>query len=693
MVSGHLASAEDEAARGSILIQGSRLQAGQTASLTAAGQIRLQAAQNTTQQSTTSRSSASSLGITAGTAGTGVTASTSRSGGNASGEDLTHTNTRIDAAKVQLQSGADTELRRAVVNADTVQARIGGDLRITSPQDTRTWNEQSSSSGASLAVGASPNLSVSAGRTDIKSHYTSVGEQSALRAGDGGFQVEVQGRTALTGGAITSTQQAIDQQRDRFTSQGGVSTQDVNNSASYDARSGGVTLGLGSALDRTAAGTGSASGQAASTTAAAISGIAGNSGARTGDAGAALAPIFDAQRIQAEVNAQTQITSAFGRLAVPAAAQLADARALELRRQGNEAEARQWDEGGAYRVGLYSGLGLISGGAAGAAGAAATASVIPSVGEEIAALNLPEPVRQGLTDLMGLGLGALAGGSEGAATGLTQTALNYVSHSPYAEVRRIVSQENARLANLCGADCTLEELRGYDTYLAQLESAATFAKFAREGRQLTTEQATRIAQLALELSPVGTAESIAQLLTGKEALTGEEANRFWAAVGAIPLAGGGLKLVGRGLEGGITFVKATVEGDSLLLNGYRLSSQWADASGNLVWRNPLTNALENIPAGAKVHVDHRLPKAEFGNIPGFDRLPPDIQRQLINAPENLQPMLASANCSKGCRVEWQSGWSYWNGQRIDDDYALYLSEAQARVLNKVKTELKARGLQ
>jgi filamentous hemagglutinin family protein len=383
----------------------------------------------------------------------------SRSSGNASGEDLTHTNTRIDAATVSLQSGADTELRGAVVNADTVQARIGGDLRITSPQDTRSWNEQSSSAGASLTVGASPNLSLSAGRTDITSQYASVSEQSALRAGDGGFQVEVQGSTALTGGAITSTQQAVDQQRNRFTSQGGVSTQDVNNSASYDARSTGITASLGTGPDPAgrstpggSAGTGHAAGSASSITEAAISGIAGNANARTGDASTGLAPIFDAQTIKADVQAQVAITAEFGRQASKAWADYAqrqrDTAAAQARQalqtgdtaraQQLAAEAQQWDEGGAYRTAGHTALGALSGGAQGAAGAAASAALMPEIGRLIDATDAPAAVRQGLGMAVSAALGSVVGGVQGAASAFNADTNNRQLHP--SEIKWIADQ-------------------------------------------------------------------------------------------------------------------------------------------------------------------------------------------------------------------------------------------------------------
>ena len=77
----------------------------------------------------------------------------------------------------------------------------------------------------------------------------------------------------------------------------------------------------------------------------AISGMAGNTAARTGDAETGINKIFDADRVQKEINAQTQITQLFGQQAPKAAAEFAQNRAKALRAEGNEDEAKQWDEG------------------------------------------------------------------------------------------------------------------------------------------------------------------------------------------------------------------------------------------------------------------------------------------------------------------------------------------------------------
>lgn len=91
-------------------------------------------------------------------------------------------------------------------------------------------------------------------------------------------------------------------------------------------------------------------------------------------------------------------------------------------------------------------------------------------------MNLPEPVRQGLTQVVGAAVGAVAGGTAGAATSLNQTAHNYVSHSPFAGVRCTVSQENARLTTACGSSCTAQDFQRIDQQMAALGRAGTAAR-------------------------------------------------------------------------------------------------------------------------------------------------------------------------------------------------------------------------
>jgi hypothetical protein len=85
--------------------------------------------------------------------GSGATASASRGRGNADGEDVTFSNTRVEAGNtLALQSGGDTTLRGAVARARQVTADILGNLDIESLQDTSVFASRQSSVGASARV-------------------------------------------------------------------------------------------------------------------------------------------------------------------------------------------------------------------------------------------------------------------------------------------------------------------------------------------------------------------------------------------------------------------------------------------------------------------------------------------------------------------------------------------------------------
>lgn len=345
-------SAQGAGAESNLLVQGSDITAGHNAHLSAEGGLTLQAAQAHHGETQRQHSKSTSLGASIGASGVSANASISRGKGAGDGSGTTQRNTHINAAQlIVLGSDGDTTLQGAAANAERIEATVGGNLTIQSLHDSATYREQSKSSGAGVSVpitGGRFGASVHAGKTKIDSTYASVAEQSSLRAGDGGFDVQVAGRTALTGGAITSTQPAVEADSNRFESAGGLELADVHNRADHQASGYSVALGAGSQLGASGAGIGVDQGAASSTTHAAISGIAGNTSARTGDAESGIAPIFDKERVKDEVDAQVHITKAFGQQAVPIAARYADGKAVDLRRQGNEEEASKWDEGGVY---------------------------------------------------------------------------------------------------------------------------------------------------------------------------------------------------------------------------------------------------------------------------------------------------------------------------------------------------------
>ncbi|MFN7121689.1 MAG: hemagglutinin repeat-containing protein, partial [Hydrogenophaga sp.] len=227
--------------RSDILIQGSRVKAGQVATLSAEGDVNLLAATNTTQESSRSKNSSASIGFSVG-AQTGVTVAASAGKGHGSGEETVHRNTRVEAGEqVLIDSEVNTTLRGAMVAAPNVQARVGGDLLIESLQDTSVFHEQSKQVGGSVTFGPAPGASISASKSSVNSDFTSVAEQSGLKAGDGGFQVRVRGNTELIGGAITSNQSAEENDLNKLET-GTLSSRDLQNSSHASAKSSGVNL-------------------------------------------------------------------------------------------------------------------------------------------------------------------------------------------------------------------------------------------------------------------------------------------------------------------------------------------------------------------------------------------------------------------------------------------------------------------
>ncbi|TFY97335.1 hemagglutinin repeat-containing protein [Ramlibacter rhizophilus] len=450
-------------------VRGSRLSAGEDALLQADGRIDLLAAQSTRAQQSRSSGSSTSIGVGFSTgAQSGVTfnAGASRSKGQADGQEQVHTHTQVSAGNaLVVQSGGDTTLRGAVIDADTVRARIGGHLTIESPQDTSTYESRQTSAGVGVSLCVPPlcagssSASVSAGRTRIDSTYASVGEQSAIRAGDGGFDVQVEGRTSLTGGAITSTDAAVQAGANTFTSREGVQLQDVNNQAGYSGR--GVALTLGKGVDTQGtptatsrgAGFGSDSGSAQSVTRAGISGVAGDTAARTGDAQTGIAPIFDAERVQREIDAQVTITQHALPQLFRAAGTYADRQRDDLRTRARgevdpqrqaelNAQAGRWEEGGDFRVALHSAIGLLGGDVAGAVGSGAAAAAAPALeqlqnGVSVALADagltpaLAREVASGVASVAAAGIGGITTGGAlaGAATGMNVDANNRQLHA------------------------------------------------------------------------------------------------------------------------------------------------------------------------------------------------------------------------------------------------------------------------
>lgn len=206
-------------------------------------------------------------------------------------------------------------MRGASVAANSVNANIGGNLTIESLKDQSTFDSVQTSVGGGLSFcfppicyGTMVVANVSASRTKVNATQDSVGAQddaaqrgqSGIRAGDGGFNITVGGNTSLIGGAMTSSDKAVTSKANSFTTAGSLTLTDLDNKSALDASSISISLRSSSGSSSGAAGRnsgsmgiGTVSDSRSSTTRSAISGVAGDQAARTGDAQAGIAPVFN----------------------------------------------------------------------------------------------------------------------------------------------------------------------------------------------------------------------------------------------------------------------------------------------------------------------------------------------------------------------------------------------------------------
>jgi len=231
-----------------IVVQGSDIKAGVNATLKADNEVRLEAAQSTTEQHSTNKGMSGAIGVSVGTSGLLFTASASGSRGHGDGSDVTQVNTHVGAGnKLTIVSGTDTTIKGAVVSGKQVVMDVGtsgrGNLNIESLQDTSTYKSNQQSLGGSISVGMGQmSGSINYSKSSTNSNYASVMEQSGVKAGDGGFQINVRGNTDLKGAVIASSDKAVADNKNSLSTQT-LTQSDIKNSAEYDAQSVGIGIG------------------------------------------------------------------------------------------------------------------------------------------------------------------------------------------------------------------------------------------------------------------------------------------------------------------------------------------------------------------------------------------------------------------------------------------------------------------
>ncbi|WMN17979.1 hemagglutinin repeat-containing protein [Pseudomonas piscis] len=199
--------------RGDIQVVGSSLESGNTL-LLAKNDVLLQSAQDTSDRKNSGSSSKTAIGASFNIGEqNGFTLDLGAQGAKnkGNGSSVTQVNTTLKTKELVLQSGRDTALAGAQVQADVIKAKIGGDLNIQSRQDTESSNSKQSSGGVGASICIPPfcygsmvtgSANIAAGKT--KSDYKAVTDQSGFFAGTGGYDIHVGKNTTLDGAVIAS---------------------------------------------------------------------------------------------------------------------------------------------------------------------------------------------------------------------------------------------------------------------------------------------------------------------------------------------------------------------------------------------------------------------------------------------------------------------------------------------------------
>ena len=233
---------------GDITVQGSNITAGDTIRLDSARDIRLLSAQDSQHQDGKNRNAGVQVGVgvsVGAQTGVYIYAEAAYGKGKNRSDSQTHQNTLLQSDKLQLSSKGNTVLNGAQAHARRIDADVGGTLYIESPQDTVEQESKQSGGGirAQVALGTAWSVSGNYNQSKASGHSRSVGSQSGLFAGEGGYHITADG-VRLKGGAIAS---AADKDHNELTARS-FSFEDIRNESSYSASSMGIGAGYGGSL-------------------------------------------------------------------------------------------------------------------------------------------------------------------------------------------------------------------------------------------------------------------------------------------------------------------------------------------------------------------------------------------------------------------------------------------------------------
>ncbi|MEX1827162.1 hemagglutinin repeat-containing protein [Luteibacter sp. CQ10] len=425
-----------------------------------------------------SKNSAGSIGVSFGTNGLGIYASASVGSGKAHGNGETHAETTVNADdKLTIVSGHDTTIEGAQLKGQQVVADIGNNLTIRSEQDTDDYASKTMQAGGQVMVGITQSGFVSGSAyyaaSKVDSNYTGVNEVSGIKAGDGGFQIDVGGTTHLVGGQIASTADASK----NVLSTGDLVWEDLHNESKYNASqisvSGGSTMSSNIA-GAIGAGLSMAVPQHGSSSSETKSGIAEGTIIVRNDPDKDLSgldrnPTLDDEALKnsfdpKKIAERQELGKIAGQLGFQAA--------------GDISEKMGWAEGSPEKTALHAivaaGMASLGGGNVGdaVAGAVANQLAINAMADalESAGFEHGTPEFATLMKAGSLAIGAAVSGDTGAVAALDATSFNYLNHDQR-------TQKNKDLADCKDDACRQRVNKEWDDTSAK-QSLALTAQYA-----------------------------------------------------------------------------------------------------------------------------------------------------------------------------------------------------------------------
>ncbi|VEI44951.1 heme utilization or adhesion protein [Actinobacillus equuli] len=140
-------------------------------------------------------------GITAG-----VTAGGNVAKGYGNGESQAWVASQVGSqdSKTTIESGRDANIIGSQVQGKRVEV-TADNLNIESLQDTAKYKGKQERISGQVTVGCGASVGGSYNKSKVNSNYASVKTQAGIFAGDEGYDVDVNNKVHLTGGAILST--------------------------------------------------------------------------------------------------------------------------------------------------------------------------------------------------------------------------------------------------------------------------------------------------------------------------------------------------------------------------------------------------------------------------------------------------------------------------------------------------------